>query len=490
MNISFFLLLCFAPLAFAADKPNVLFIAVDDLRPQLGCYGDKVVKSPHIDRLASRGLVFERAYCQMALCSPSRISLLSGRRPETTRVYTIDRKLTARSHLPHITTLPQAFKNNGYHTRSFGKVYHTNIDDDLSWSEPAWHSPQPRLGPRGVAARAALLADAKKRGEKPPGKGKGSPGQACGPFEAVDCEDTDLHDGATTSKALGELQEYAKRPDQPFFLAVGFSNPHLPWVAPQKYFDLYDPARLNPPEGQIPPKDAPAFAATTGSDFRWYAGVPAGPPSADYARECLRAYLAAISYVDAQVGRLLDTLEQTGLAKNTIIVLWGDHGYYMGEHGWWGGKHNNYDGATRAPLIVAAPGQQTAGRKCAALVEFVDIFPSLIEIAGLPEPKDASELEGVSFAPLLAEPERPWKTAVFSQYPKAENNLGTAMRTDRYRYVEWRKGGQVTARELYDYQTDPAESQNLAASPANAALLETLAARMKAGWKAARPTAK
>ncbi len=474
-------------LSAAEPKLNVLFIAADDLRPQLGAYGDTVVKTPNIDRLAARGLTFDRAYCQMALCSPSRISLLSGRRPATTKVYTIDPAQTVRTHQPGITTLPQHFKNEGYFTRSLGKIYHVGIDDAASWTVPAWQASAPRGGPATRAAQAARRADAKQSGQPLPQKGKGNANTAGPAFEAVDCQDDDLLDGAAAREAVAVLRDRAKKPSEPFFLAVGFANPHVPWIAPKKYFDLYDPAKLTLPANNFPPKNAPAFAAQTGTDFTWYAGVPEQKPlPADYGRQCLHAYLAAISYVDAQIGRLLATLEETGLDKNTVVVLWGDHGYYMGEHSWWGGKHNNYEGATRVPLLVAKPGQANAGRHSRALVELVDLYPSLAELCGLPAPADAATLEGTSFAPLLADPNRAWKKAAFSQYPRG-GNLGTAMRTDRWRYVEWRKGAELIDRELYDHQSDPGENENVAARPEHAAVLAQLSEQLAAGWKAARP---
>ncbi|MBL9188682.1 MAG: sulfatase [Opitutaceae bacterium] len=494
MSLRFLSLLLFSSAACllpaATPRLNVLFIATDDMRPQLGLYGDKVVHSPHLDRLAARGLAFNRAFCQMALCSPSRISLLSGRRPATTKVYTIDPALTVRTHQPDVTTLPQHFKNQGYFTRSMGKIYHVGIDDDASWSVPAWHANQlaPRLGPIGRAAQKQLLTSAKQQNQKLPTKGKGAAGYASPAFEAVDGADDDLLDGACAREAVVQLREFAKKPEQPFFLAVGFSNPHVPWVAPKKYFDLYDPAKLVLPPNNYPPKDAPEWAAQTGSDFLWYAGVPQTKPlPADFGRQCLHAYLAAISYVDAQVGRLLDALDETGLAKNTVVVFWGDHGYYMGEHSWWGGKHNNYHGATRVPLIVAIPGQKTAGRHATGFVELVDLYPSLVELCGLPPPRDAAGLEGTSFAPLLAsDPDREWKKAAFSQYRRG-GHLGTAMETDRWRYVEWRKGDELVARELYDRRADAAENQNLATRPEHAAVIAQLEKQLAAGWREARP---
>jgi len=468
-----------APMALAAPAPtkrlNVLFIASDDLRSQLGCYGDRMVKSPNLDRLAGRGLVFQRAYCQQALCSPSRISLLSGRHPWTTGIYQIGPSL--RSKLPDVVTLPQHFKNHGWHARSLGKVFHIGIDDPASWSEASWVSKAPRYGPEGrakvsVAAQALLAA-----GKQDPDKGPGRSFFAGPAFEAPDVEDDALTDGDTARKAIEALREVAKKPGQPFFLAVGFVNPHVPWVAPKKYFDLYNPADIKLPDNRYPPRNAPAFAAKSGDDFYWYANVPRNRLIApEFGRQCLQGYLPAISYVDACVGRVMDELDRLGLLENTVIVFWGDHGYYMGEHNWWGGKHNNYEGATRAPLIVSAPGMKGAGRQTAALVEFVDIYPSLAELCGLPQP---AGLEGKSFAPLLNEPGRPWDKVAFSEYPKGKNQ-GTAMRTERYCYVEWTdKRGRVVARELYDHATDPQENENVADNPQSARLLEALSKQLK-----------
>src|SRR5436190_9565734 len=240
-----FLLACLGVLcgtSGAAPKLNVLMIAIDDMRPQLGCYGDPTVKSPNMDRLAARGLVFNRAYCQQALCSPSRISLLSGRYPATTRIFTIGPEL--RSTMPDITTLPQHFKNNGYFTRSLGKVYHVGIDDEASWSVPAWHSKKPRVGPVGKAAQEKRRAEYAKSGKTAPKKGEGTISYATPAFEAPEVGDEDLLDGDTAREGISILRELAKKPEQPFFFAVGFANPHVPWVAPKKYWDLYDPAKI------------------------------------------------------------------------------------------------------------------------------------------------------------------------------------------------------------------------------------------------------
>jgi len=485
MRLLTLLLLACATPAMGAQRPNVLFLAADDMRPQLGCYGDAQVKSPNLDRLAARGMVFNRAYCQQALCSPSRISLLSGRHPWTTQIYAIGP--TLRSKMPDVVTLPQHFKNHGWFTRSLGKIYHIGIDDPISWSTKSWVSKAPRYGLDGQGKVKAAADKLRAAGAKDPDRGPGKAFYAGPAFEAPECDDDALTDGDTAREAVAALRELAKTPE-PFFLAVGFVNPHVPWVAPKKYFDLYPPADIKLPENRYAPRGAPAFAARSGDDFYWYGNVPKDRViDDDFGRRCLQGYFAAISYVDACAGRVLDELERLGLRDNTIVVFWGDHGYYMGEHNWWGGKHNNYEGATRAPLIVSAPGMKAAGQKTDALVEFVDIYPSLAELCGLPA---VAGLEGKSFAPLLDDPKQAWDKVAFSEYPKG-GNQGTAMRTDRYRYVEWRgKSGELVARELYDHQTDPEENENVAGAPANAELIDRLAEQLRTHRKAMRPAGK
>lgn len=465
----------------AAERLNVLVIAVDDLRPQLGCYGDPVAQTPNIDRLAERGLVFDRAYCQEGLCSPSRISLLSGRRPSTSKIYWIGP--TLRSAMPDITTLPQHFKNHGYSARSVGKIYHPGIDDPASWSVPSWESQKPRVGPEGLKRIEEWkhLSAARKKELTGPERGF-FPEPA---FEAADVGDDDLSDGDTAREGIAALRELAATPAQPFFLAVGFIHTHVPWVAPRHYWDLYDEANLPLPDNQFLPRNAPAFAAETGDDFYWYSNVPKDRKlSEPFKRQCLHGYLATISYVDALVGRLLEELDRLELRDRTVVLFFGDNGFYMGEHGWWGGKHNNYEGATRVPLIVSAPHMQSAGQQTRALVELVDIYPSLVELCGLPP---AADLEGTSFVPLLHDPGRAWKKAAFSEYDLG-GCIGLAMRTDRYRYVAWqpKKGGDVRAIELYDHQTDPQENVNIAPE-ADQALLDQLADQLRGYWQAARP---
>ena len=454
--------------AHAGERLNVLLICSDDMRPQLACYGDPTAKSPNIDRLAKRGMLFRQSYVQQALCSPSRISMLSGRYPSTTRIMKIGP--TLREKMPDITTVPQHFKNHGYVTRSFGKVYHVGIDDDQSWTEPAWHSHKPRYGAIGQAAIEKRRREYAEQGIKPPSRGKGRIFQAGPAFEATAEGDDDLLDGDTARQGIAQLQEFAKNPDQPFFLAVGFSNPHVPWVSPKAYWQLYDRAAIPLAKNTFLPKDAPDFAATSGQDFRWYGNVPSGPLEEPFARECLHGYLAAISYVDALVGRLLDALDESGLAEKTVVVFWTDHGYYMGEHTWWGSKHNNYEGATRNAMIIAVPGQQTAGQQTDSLVQSVDIGPTVIELCGLPA---GDGFEGRSLKPIIDDPNASVNDAAFSWYPKS-GYVGIAMRTKRWRFVEWAKPGQPPVFELYDQVADSQNDVNLAGRPEHAELLQTL----------------
>jgi iduronate 2-sulfatase len=456
-----------------AAGPNVLLIAADDMRPQLGCYGDPTVHSPHLDALAKRGMVFERSYVQQALCSPSRISMLSGRYPATTGIFEIGRSL--RATLPDITTLPQHFKNHGYHTRSLGKIYHVGIDDDASWTVPAWHSKKPRYGPIGQAAVAAQRKDDEAKGIKRQGRAKGVGFYAGPAFEIVEGSDDDLLDGDTTVAAIAQLRTHAKDPARPFFLAVGFANPHVPWVAPKHYWERYDRARLPLATNEFLPRGAPAFATTSAQDFPSYANVPEGELPESFKRACLHGYLAAISYVDAQVGRLLAALEETGLARNTIVVFWSDHGYYMGEHTWWGMKHNNYEGATRNCLIIAQPGMKQAGTKTTALAQSVDLAPTLTELCGLPAQVG---FQGRSLKPVLDNPAATVNDAAFSWYPK-EGWLGVAMRTDHWRFIEWTKPGQLPVRELYDMTRDPQNDLNLADQPEYVKVRDALSKRLR-----------
>ena len=448
-----------------AGKYNVLFIAVDDLRPELGCYGAKDVKSPHMDALAKSGLLFNRAYCQQAVCSPSRTSLLTGRRPDTTKIYELETHF--RQTIPDVVTLPQHFKNNGYFAQSIGKIFHGGLDDPKSWSVES-------VGSGGGTGASKGATEKKAKKKRNANKGV--------PWQSKDVADNELPDGANTDAALKALQELK---DKPFFLAVGYYRPHLPFVAPKKYFDLYDLDKTPIAKNPFPPKDVFPTALTEFGELRNYTGMPQESPIPDNkARELIRAYRAATSYTDAQIGRLLAELDKLGLREKTIVVLWGDHGWQLGEHGLWC-KHTNFELATRSTLMISAPEQKKRGSKTDALVEFVDIYPSLCELAGLPL---TSGLEGKSFVPLMEDPKREWKTAAFSQYPRGKV-MGYAMRTDRYRYIEWaEKGKSPEGIELYYHKRDPDENVNVAKLPENKKLVAELSEQLRKGWKAAVPS--
>ncbi|MBX7106914.1 MAG: sulfatase [Gemmataceae bacterium] len=505
-SIAFLLTILAVATAQAADKKlNVLFIAVDDLRPELGCYGTPIIKSPNIDAIAAKGLVFDRAYCQQAVCSPTRSSLLTGRRPDSTKVY--DLVTHFRKALPDVVTLPQSFKNAGWHTQSFGKIYHGGYDDPVSWTEPAWFP-----SAKASAKETALIEEDGEFGDlqfvsflqnqKAQQKRKQADGPnierdpktglilkgarpARGPkgvaFEASDKSDSELADGKIADAAIETLRRIK---DKPFFLAVGFMKPHLPFIAPKKYFDLYDPNAIPMAKSKSLPVGAPSYAGNNSGELRGYTNIPDGdePISDDLARQLKHAYYAATSYMDAQVGRVVAELDALGLRDNTVIILWGDHGWKLGDHGLWC-KHCNWEPDTHCALVMSVPGQKTAGQHTSALVEYVDIYPTLCDVCGI---TPAAGLEGTSFAPLLKDPKRAWKTAAFSQYPRAKK-MGYSMRTERYRYIEWQEEGKAVDRELYDYQTDPDETVSVAGKPEHAALVEKLSKQLNAGWQAAKP---
>lgn len=464
------LIVCQTPwLAHAqkSERPNVLFIAIDDLRPDLGCYGNDLIVSPAIERLAQEGMLFRRAYCQQAVCSPSRTSTLTGARPDTTKVW--DLSTHFRRAIPDVTTLPQHFKNHGYFTQSLGKIYHSGLDDQLSWSVPSLNPEAPFGRPPQTTRDGATKAEIR--------------GPAIG---NVDVSEGTLHDGQLTEMALKALGEVASK-KEPFFLGVGYIRPHLPFIAPPKYWELYDPAKLSLASNPFYPKDAPEYAIRRGpAELGSYAGkYEGGRVDDDQARQLIHGYYASVSFVDAQVGQLLAELDRLGLRDNTIVVLWGDHGWKLGEHDAWA-KHSNSENDTRVPLLISAPGLKETGKKCNALVELVDIYPTLADLAGLPIPE---HLEGKSFKPLLDQADQPWKKAVFSQYPRKSGKkdlMGYSMRTTRYRLTRWvdRKNSEkVDAIELYDHQIDPQENQNIAGQPDNKPLIEELTTQLLAGWK-------
>lgn len=464
------------PSSIAGRKKNVLFIAVDDLRPELGCYGHPIVKSPNIDALARGGVVFERTYCQQAVCGPTRASLLTGCRPDTTRVYDLSTHI--RRTMPNVVTLQQHFKNNGYVSVGMGKLFHNGLEDQASYSRPHRYA-----GGRQYATDANV--ERQKRAK--------ASGKRWGGAEATECADVPddtYSDGVLAAMAIESLRELAPKvgaangPRQPFFLGVGFAKPHLPFCAPKKYWDLYDRSRIPLPYPDKP-KNAPGIAFTNWGELRNYSDIPSvGPCDEAKTRELIHGYYACVSFLDANVGRLLAELDRLDLRKDTIIVLWGDHGWKLGEYSMWC-KHTNFELDTHVPMIIADP-DTPKDKRVPALTEFVDIYPTLCELCGLSLPES---LEGASLVAVMRDPKRPWKKAAFSQYPREGNIMGYSMRTERYRYTEWqdRKTAEAKFRELYDLDSDPLCKESIVAKPESQPLVAELHAMMKAGWKAARP---
>jgi iduronate 2-sulfatase len=517
--------------AGAADKPNVLFIAVDDLRPELECYGSPVAITPNLDRLAGGGLLFQRAYCQQAICRPSRASLLTGARPETTGLF--HNYVSLRELQPDIVTLPQHFIAGGYETVYCGKIFHNgDTDEGVSWSrDPVkWvEGIKPPQGPFRLPENQRIQAEDRKAMIAKYGE-TAKRGLASGPaFEKADVPDSAYIDGYNTEKAIATLNQLVADKDKPFFLAMGYKLPHLNWCAPSKYWDLYNPADIPMASETTPPMGGAAMGLHASFELRTRSGIPkSGPLGEELSRTLKHAYLASTSYVDALIGQLIGALEKAGVRDNTIIVVWGDHGWHLGDMGVWG-KATNYEIATRVPLMIWTPDMKTRGEKTDALVELVDIFPTLCELAGLPKP---GHLEGHSFAPLLEDPHQSWKKAAFSQYPnpalrewaanplspamretwfgpliaEVENRIksqmgerwdrelfeqhltGFTMRTDRYRLVLWKDRRDMDAPplyvELFDHQSDPGETQNIARQ--HPELVERLITKHSAGWEAAK----
>jgi iduronate 2-sulfatase len=520
----------------AADKPNILFIAVDDLRPELGCYGSQMAMTPNLDRLAEDGLLFQRAYCQQAICSPSRASLMTGARPETIKI--VENNTYFRDLNPDIVTLPQHLRANGYETVYMGKVFHGQFtDEELSWSrQPARGKvgiKPPRL-PGGYALpenqetfkknKARMIATYGEQAKYGLGNGPA--------YECADVPDQAYRDGYNTDLAIATMKDMLKTPDKPFFLALGFHKPHLNFVAPKRYWDLYDPTKIPLATQAEGPENGAEMGLHASFELRVRHGIPkTGPISPQLATTLRHAYLACVSYVDAQIGRMIAALEKAGIRDNTIIIVWGDHGWHLGEMGIWG-KATNYEVATRVPLIIWTPDMpdKNRGKATNALVELVDIYPTLCDVTGIAHP---GHLEGSSFAPLLDDPQQSWKSAAFSLFPTPalrewaanplspgmretyfgplikeveariiaqqkrrwdrdlfENHLmGYAMQTDRYRLVVWKDRRHPHDKpvfvELYDHKTDPAETINIAER--EPVLVVRLLAQFDAGWKAGLP---
>ena len=432
-------------------RPNILFIAVDDLRPELNTYGATHIKSPNIDRLAAEGLTFNRAYCNVPVCGASRASLMTGIKPTKNRFVRFD--TYAEKDAPGAVSIPQHFKNNGYYTISNGKVFHHKNDILDSWSEKPWRPKVAKIHGRDYFSPENMrIIDSIRDGR-------------AWPYEWIETHDTTYSDGKIAQKAINDIKRLSER-DQPFFLAVGFKKPHLPFNAPQKYWDLYSPEQIDLPENYYRPENAPDAAIHNFGELRNYFGVPKqGPVSDEMAKTLIRGYYACVSYTDAQIGKLLNTLDELGLRENTVLILWGDHGWQLGEHTLWC-KHSNFDVAMRVPMIISAPGY-SGGLETNALAEYIDIFPTLCELAGLDLP---TQLHGKSYVSLMKNPDQSFKDIVYARYGRGES-----IKTDRYLYTEWYDNeGKQYGRMLYDHFSDPNENVNISEIPEYKAVVDSL----------------
>jgi len=432
-------------------KPNVLFIAVDDLRPEINSYGALHVKSPNIDRLASEGLLFTRSYCNVPVCGASRASLLTGIKPTKNRFVTFN--TYAQEDARGAVSLPQHFKNHGYYTISNGKIFHHQDDIPDSWSESPWRPSGNNGNWRDYVTEVNMkIADSTNDG-------------SAWPYEEVSAHDSVYFDGILAQKSIRDLYRLKKK-DQPFFLAVGFLKPHLPFNAPKKYWDLYPMERISLPYNYFRPEHAPDAAIHNFGELRNYYGVPKeGPVSDEMAKTLIRGYYACVSYTDALIGKLLTALDELGLRENTIVIMWGDHGWQLGEHTLWC-KHANFNVAMRVPMIISAPGYN-GGMKTDALTEYIDIFPTLCELAGLEMP---GQLHGKSFVSLMRNPKQSFKDVIYARYINGES-----IKTDKYLYTEWyNKDGEFYGRMLYDHDDDPDENLNISEMPENRALVDSL----------------
>lgn len=439
---------------YAEKQYNVLFLVVDDLLPMLGCYGHSVMHTPNIDRIAQRGIIFNRAYCQFPVCNPSRASVLTGLRPNSIGVHNNTQDFL--QTVPDAITLPHHFKIHGYHTRSVGKVAHGAAAwrDEKSWSVPIWRE-----------------------------RWKSIDKETSPSWMALDVNDDDLQDGRI---ALATVDILSKIESRNFFLSVGFNKPHLPFYAPRQYFDLYNTQDFNLPIDSTLPINAPKIASNPRT-LQAYNDISTPPPlSDDKTLELTHAYAANISFIDAQVGRILNHMDMLNLTENTVIVFWGDHGFHIGEHGLWR-KNTLFENAIRSPLIISIPGKRSSNQSTNSLVELIDIYPTLCDICQIPVPV---EVEGISMLPVIEEPSLTWKTAAFSQLRRTVNNGGFVdgytMRTDQYRYTEWGENGQHGI-ELYDYTADPYETVNIAPQSENKELIEHLSVKLQLGWQSALP---
>ena len=445
-----------------AEQPNVLMILVDDLKPALGCYGDSLAKTPHIDSLAASGLRFSLAYCNQAVCAPSRNNLLLGSRSTSLGIYGLGRHF--RDFWQDAQTMPQFFRSHGWQAESFGKVLHTghgNRDDALSWSRPAYADkvveyllPQSTQGGQLTREEAYFTNQQLDRiGSLPKGYA----------WEVAEVADEAYADGRIARQVVSRLEAHQQGVDQPFFIMAGFMRPHLPFTPPKQYWDMHDPNAFNLASRQQVPEWAPPLAGKRGGEIVNYAPLNENNiKDIQIQRQLIHGYYASISYADAQIGKVLQAMERLGLDKNTIVVLWGDHGWHLGDHGIWT-KHTNYEQANRIPIIIRAPGVTRPGTVSGQLAETVDLFPTLAELAGLPTPTGPQPIDGLSLVSVLKSPSSRVRDHAYHCYPRGQR-MGRAIRTDRYRLVEWKRPGDSQEHalyELYDYFQDPEETHNL-----------------------------
>ncbi len=456
-----------ASLSAQQERPNVLFIIVDDLNTTITAYGHENMVTPNIDNLADQGTLFERAYTQQPVCSASRASFLTGLRPETAGVNYPYSEYFVQEVLPKHPTVSAYFKSHGYYTRHFGKVHHGQDLDSLSapWFQG---NAQTYFNPENAETKD---------------KSTGGP-----PFEASRSTIEVHRDALIANEAMSALEAAATK-DQPFFFAVGFHKPHLPFVAPKQFYDLYPVEKVPLPECPLHPLGAPDWTIDRYvlDQYKWEHNDRTRPFSAQYTREARQAYYACVSFIDHLVGDLVSKADELNLLDNTIIVITSDHGFHLGDQNHWS-KTTNYESALHVPLIIVDGRSDKHGLRSKAFVELVDMYPTLVELCGLPMP---DYLEGTSVVPLLDDPDRPWKSAAFTRQPRGmlDHIYGHAIRTDRYRYVEWTREatGEVLLQELYDYEKDAREIENLADHAEYKSIRDELAERLAQGWKAALP---
>ncbi|SKB49759.1 iduronate 2-sulfatase [Parapedobacter luteus] len=451
--------------AHKTEKPNILLILVDDLRPALGAYGDTIAFTPNMDKLASKSLLFERAYANQAVCGPSRYNLLLGSRSTSSGIYNFGSD--CRDHYPDAVTLPQYFKQHGYHSESMGKVFHVGhntYDDTASWSVPH-HKDLVIEYVDSVSKKDGFTREEALFSNMEWGYARSLPRGSA--WESPDVADDAYADGRIANRAIERLRDRKVNADRPFFLAVGFARPHLPFSVPKKYWDMYNESALPLPQHNVRPEGAPSYAVKYGDEIDQYVPIPTTVTEAPFpdslTRKLIHGYYAGVSYVDAQIGKVLNELAALGLDDNTIVVLWGDHGYMLGEMGMWT-KHVNYELANRIPLVISAPGVTRAGSHTDQLSETVDIYPTLVELAGLPAPDVRQPIDGVSMVPVLKDPGSHIRDHAYHSFPRG-GRLGRAVRTDRYRLVEWTKldgAEEAPEYELYDYHSGSMELKNIA----------------------------